>query len=318
VTAVRLGTETIACPSCGARDATRLFDAPSQLVDLDQEFTFARCRSCDLVYLATRVGREEIPAFYDADYPLHRGPALWGPFAPFVARDAEQLDARRVALVRGARELAPADVAIDVGCGRPTFLARLRRETGCRAVGVDAVDVALDDETREVELHVATPPDWPEEVERASPFSLVTMWHALEHDPSPVETLRWLGERTRPDGVAVVEVPDYEGATARWLGRRWPGLHTPRHASVFTPATLRATAERAGWRVASHARTGTLSPFVLVALGLLDAAGFRFGRHPAAAVFPLWALAMGLTWPWLRPSRPGLGLQTVILSNSRG
>ena len=51
----------------------------------------------------------------------------------------------------------------------------------------------------------AAPPEWPEEVVAAAPFSAVTLWHYLEHDPAPVETLAWLRERTRPDGVAVVE-----------------------------------------------------------------------------------------------------------------
>jgi hypothetical protein len=50
-------------------------------------------------------------------------------------------------------------------------------------------------------------------------------------------------------------------------------------------------------------------------LGALDAAGFRFGRHPAPLVFPLWAAGLALTWPWLgRPAREGLGLQTVVLA----
>jgi hypothetical protein len=143
------------------------------------------------------------------------------------------------------------------------------------------------------------------------------MWHDLEHDPAPVETLRWVRERMRPDGVAVVEVPDLTGATARRMGRLWPGLHTPRHASVFAPATLRATVERAGWRVVAHDRRGSLAPWVLVALGALDGAGFRFGRHPAPLVFPLWAAGLALTWPWLgRRTREGLGLQTIVLAPS--
>ena len=81
----RLPTETAACPSCGAGRAEPLFDAPPQLVDLDQTFPFARCASCGLVYLRERVRAEHLAQLYDADYPLHRGPALWGPFAPLVA-----------------------------------------------------------------------------------------------------------------------------------------------------------------------------------------------------------------------------------------
>ena len=64
---------------------------------------------------------------------------------------------------------------------------------------------------------------------------VVTMWHYLEHDPSPVASLEWVRDRMAPGGVAVIEVPDLDGATARWMGRRWPGLHTPRHASASPP-----------------------------------------------------------------------------------
>jgi SAM-dependent methyltransferase len=315
-----LPTEAVACPGCGALEADKFLDGPPQLIDLDQTFAFVRCASCDLVYLERRVTAGHMAALYDADYPLHRGPALWGPFAPLVERDQERLDAARVARVIEHRALGADDSVLDVGCGRPTFLASLRERTGCRVFGVDAAPPSDDPRFAGVRAFQATPPDWPGDVERGAPFSVVTMWHYLEHDPAPVETLRWLAARTRPDGVAVVEVPDLEGSTARLLGRWWPGLHTPRHASVFTPRTLREVASRGGWRVVYHARSGTLSPYVLLALGALDRAGFRFGRHPAPLVFPLWAAGMALTWPWLgRASREGLGIQTIVLAprNSR-
>ncbi len=310
----RLPVTHAACPSCGADAGEILVEAPAQLIDLDQTFRFAKCRECRLVYLVDRVDDASIGALYDADYPLHRGPALWGPFARFVEEDNGAIDAARVDRVREHTTLGPDDVALDIGCGRPTFLAALHDATGCRAIGIDAVSLPPDAARPGVTVARGVPPDWPDEVADASPFSVVTMWHALEHDGQPVSTLAWLRERMRPGGVAVIEVPDLDGATARWMGRRWPGWHTPRHASIFTVGTLRAVAERAGWRVVEHERTGTLAPFVLVALGTLDAMGFRFGRHPAPLVFPFWAIGMGLTWPWLgRRVRAGMGLQTIVL-----
>lgn len=310
----RLPVTYAACPSCGADDGETLFEAPAQLIDLDQRFRFATCRQCNLVYLVDRVDDAAIGALYDADYPLHRGPALWGPFARLVADDNARVDAARVARVLSQSTLGPDDVVLDVGCGRPTFLEALRDRTGCRAIGLDAVSLPPDAAVAGIVTARGVPPDWPQEVVEAAPFSVVTMWHALEHDPHPVTTLTWLRNRMRLGGLAVIEVPDLEGATARWMGKRWPGWHTPRHASVFTVETLRAVAERAGWRVVAHERTGTLAPFVLVALGVLDAAGFRFGMHSAPLVFPVWALGMALTWPWLgRRTRAGIGLQTIVI-----
>jgi len=310
-----LSTSREPCPGCGSRDAGPfLGNAPPQLVDLDQTFDFVRCAKCDLVYLRDRVDASATGALYDADYPLHRGPALWGPFAPLVEGDQARVDAARVRTVLGARSLGPDDTVLDVGCGRPTFLAALAERTGCRAIGVDIVAVPDESRFSSVRVFRGAPPDWPYDVEKAAPFAAVTLWHALEHDSTPVETLRWLAARTCPDGVCVVEVPDLEGSTARMLGRWWPGLHTPRHASVFTTKTLASVAERGGWEVVRIDRRGTLAPFVLVALGALDRVGFRFGRHPAPLVFPFWAAGMALTWPLFgRASREGLGLMTAVL-----
>ena len=235
----RLPITYAACPSCGADDGEILFEAPAQLIDLDQRFRFATCRQCKLVYLADRVDGAAVGALYDADYPLHRGPALWGPFTRFVESDNNSVDAARVARVLAQTTLGPDDAVLDVGCGRPTFLAALRERTDCRAIGIDAVSLPPDAAMPGVTTVRGVPPDWPDEVVDAAPFSVVTMWHALEHDPQPVATLEWLRDRMRLGGVAVIEVPDLEGATARWMGKRWPGWHTPRHASVFTVETLR-------------------------------------------------------------------------------
>jgi 2-polyprenyl-3-methyl-5-hydroxy-6-metoxy-1,4-benzoquinol methylase len=310
-----LPTSLVPCPGCGSCEREPFLEnAPAQLVDLDQTFTFARCDPCGLVYLRERVDSSAVSALYDADYPLHRGPALWGPFAPLVERDQARVDAARVDVLLEHRAVEPGDTVLDVGCGRPTFLAALRERTGCRALGVDIVPPPDDPRFAGLAVASGAPPDWPRAIASEAPFSAVTLWHYLEHDPAPVDTLRWLAERMRPDGVAVVEVPDLAGSTARWLGRRWPGYHTPRHASVFTAETLARVAARAGWEVACVRRRGTLAPFVLVALAALDGAGFRFGRHSAPLVFPLWAAAMAATWPLLgRRSREGLGLLTAVL-----
>lgn len=93
-------------------------------------------------------------------------------------------------------------------------------------------------------------------------------------------------------------------------------------ASPFTPAAFARTPEAntsqgsrkhtAGLAVRTHERRGTLSPYTLLALGLLDAAGFRFGRHKASLTFPLWTAGMAMTWPWLRVGREGMGIQLLV------
>lgn len=317
-----LRTTTGPCPGCGEDAPVETWALPGQLLPRRQDFRAARCRRCGLAYLLDRVVDDDQARLYDLDYPLHRGPSLWGLFAPLVAAHMAGTDRRRVAaLCRHLPDLGPEDAVLDVGCGRPTFLARLRRRTGARVHGLDAIaDPAVyrAAERAGVVLHRGLPPALPPALDDAGPLTAATLWHALEHDPRPAETLRAIRARLAPEGRLLVEVPDSSGRPARLFPRRWGGLHTPRHASFFEPETLRRVVEGAGFEVLEHRRAGTLPPFVPVALGLVDAIGFRFRRHPAWLLFPAWAIGMGLTWPWLgRPSREGLGLQLLVARPKR-
>jgi len=312
----RLRTEPAACPGCGADEPEGLRSLPGQLLPRPQRFVSARCGRCGLRYLVDRVVDADQPRLYDQDYPLHRGPALWGPFAPLVARSLAATDARRVAAVRRMLpDLGPGDAVLDVGCGRPSFLARLRRETGVEAHGLDEVaDEALVRQAADggVQLHRGLPPHVPAPVRAAAPFRLVTFWHALEHDPRARDTLDELLGLLADDARVVVEVPDGAGTVPRRLGDRWGGLHTPRHAALFETETLASLFDRVGYDVVHHRRAGTLAPFVPAALGLVDRIGFRFGSHPAWLLFPGWVAAMAVTWPWLgRPGREGQGIQLL-------
>ena len=313
----RAAVRTVAspCPVCGARDGDVVLRAPAQLARIDQEFAFVRCAACNLTYLRDRVPPEDLARIEgDAGYVLHRGPSAWGPFAPLVRKDLASTDRARVERVTGARRVSPGELVVDLGCGTPTFLAALRRATHARALGLEVVKPDEPLEDAGVELLVAPAGEWPERLRALPPVAAFTLWHALEHDPQPLATLRWMRERLAPDGVVVIEVPDATGDTARWMGAYWPGYHTPRHASVFTPETLRGTVERAGYRVVTHERRGTLPPYTLLALGALDRAGLRFDARTTPAVFPLWAAGYALGYPAFgRREREGMGLQTVVL-----
>lgn len=96
----------------------------------------------------------------------------------------------------------------------------------------------------------------------------------LEHELDPVALLAGCRERLATDGVVVVKVPNY-GCLARHVrGQRWCGYRWPDHVNYFTPATLAATAARAGLAV-TRMRLLDRSP-------LSDSLYAVFARDPAA------------------------------------
>ena len=82
-----------------------------------------------------------------------------------------------------------------------------------------------------------------------SRYDAVILLHVLEHIPDPRADLEALGARLTPNGVAFIEVP-HAGSVEMWLPSRRRGiLDPPAHLHHFTPKTLRALLENAGYEV---------------------------------------------------------------------
>lgn len=83
----------------------------------------------------------------------------------------------------------------------------------------------------------------------AGSIRLILLASYLEHEIEPLPVLRRCRELLREDGHVVVKVPNHACWNRRLRGARWCGFRWPDHVNYFTPRTLRAMAERAGFRV---------------------------------------------------------------------
>ena len=149
--------------------------------------------------------------------------------------------------------------------------------------------------------------------------SVVTMWHYLEHDYRPRETLTRLRQVVDGGGdgaTLVIEVPDHESWTRRHHGATWAGYHAPRHASLFTAHTLRALLERTGWEVLRVEQVGTMDPYILHWMSRMEERGVDwagdFGRR-----FPGFLTGKLLWTARFGTRRRGLGILTAV-ARARG
>jgi len=271
----RRGTdvESTPCLHCGSGEADVILCSAVQLSPATGEvFTFLRCLRCGLVYLSPRPTPEGMAAYYPSDYLPFRGADAWGRWAPLVRGAERRMDRARVRHLTRVVALSTASVVLDVGCGRPSFLASLRDATGATSVGIDPSDAGWrDDPGRWSDLHLirgSVQANLSQLAERsAGGFHAITLWHALEHEHNPLDLLRQLRSLAAPGALLVVEVPNLASLSARLQGSSWGGLHTPRHTAAYTQSTLAALLEEAGWKVERHLRYGTLDPWALWWLG---------------------------------------------------
>lgn len=305
--------EPTPCLLCGADEPLPEVESAAQMSPSAERFTFVRCRRCGLVYLSPRVSERDVGAWYGPDYLPHRGDAAWGRYALFAAEGQRRTDRARVRWTARSAALGPGKLALDVGCGRPTFLEALHRQTGVNGVGLDFSDAGWREEPERwqaagLELHHGRL----EDVSLAGRFDAITMWHALEHDYRPLETLRRLRVLASEGATLLVEVPNHDALTRRLHGAAWAGYHTPRHTVVYTPRTLGAMLERAGWRVVRQRAHGTMDPYVVWWLGRQESIGRGLdgnleGRFPAFMLGKVLTLPLAAAQRWI-----SLGVQLSV------
>jgi SAM-dependent methyltransferase len=260
--------EHVPCDFCGATEAETLYEGFDRLHGLPGEFRVVACRQCGLARTDPRPTLDSLPAAYpDAYGPHHgkrtpsspRGLLRWsltnhrgyplGHRSPNVLRYflwplASLALGRRRAL--GYLPYGGDGRLLDFGCGSGTYVARMVA-AGWRAEGLDLSPEAVR-EGREARLtiHEGTLPgaDLAE-----SSYDAITMWHALEHVPSPTVTLRAARSLLAPGGRLLVSVPRLDSLAAGWVGSAWTGLDLPRHLTHFTAKTLRRYLEKARMHV---------------------------------------------------------------------
>ncbi len=277
----------------------------------DEEFTFVRCTGCGLVFLDPRVPAAELGRYYTDAYLPYRGADAWGPFAGLVAAGIRSQDRKRVRLVLRHRPVGPGDRVLDVGCGKPSFLAAMLRETRCQAVGTDFSDSGWREDPRRwagLDLRVGEINDLPMD----DPADLITMWHYLEHDYAPAQTLARLRELAAgPETRLVVEVPEHDSWTRRRHGAHWAGYHAPRHTAIYGPDSMTALLNRTGWEAVEVLRSGSVDPYVLHWMGRREARAADWTESMPRR-FPGF-LAGKVAWSVrFRGRDDGLGIMTAV------
>ena len=236
------------CPLCGRDEPAMLLEAPDPVPTGGDGLWFAvvRCEHCGTTYTNPRPTATSIGGFYPADYRPHRRPRKMRESRP--ARPLGSfLFGRPCNERRGTLPWHGQGRLLDFGCGGGGFLKRMA-DQGWRVTGLDAAVGAVRQIQEELGL-AALVGSLPHPDLAPCSFDVVTMWHSLEHVHRPLAILREAYQLLVPGGRLVVATPNIESLPFYWFGPSWFGLDLPRHLTHFTPKSLRAMLETAGFRV---------------------------------------------------------------------
>ena len=266
--ATSLELEEVPCDYCGSEAADVVLTGRDRLCGLPGRFQVVVCRACGLARTNPRPTAASLVSAYPQyephqaevrpggpptgflrwalvnlrNYPLgQRAPApvrwlLW-PWAAVRLRNRKHVG---YLAHEGEGHL------LDFGCGVGKYIAQMAA-SGWQAEGIDLVPEAVRvGRQAGLPIHVGTLPgaDLP-----TDHYDLITMWHALEHVPSPMATLKAARVLLRSGGRLGVVCPLSDALAARWFGSTWYGLDLPRHLTHFTRATLKRHLKAAGFKV---------------------------------------------------------------------
>ena len=82
-------------------------------------------------------------------------------------------------------------------------------------------------------------------------YDVVTMWHVLEHVHQLHEYIDQIKRVLKPDGVAIIALPNYTSLDAQQYAAYWAAYDVPRHLYHFTPTAVAKLAEKHQMKLAA-------------------------------------------------------------------
>ncbi len=305
--------EEISCYLCGSREYSHFTEAWDDLTGKPGTFHFVRCKRCGMVYQNPRIKQEFIGDYYDDEYIAHRKKKNWGMMTPLYNRAMDRHDRQKAKLVARYTSLTSSSKVLDIGCGAGTFLLKMHALHGAGITGVDFKDLSALPGFDLIDFHHGPIGD---RVFPADSFDLVTMWHFLEHDYAPVQTLEKVNQCVKADGIVVIEVPRLDSLTFKLYRERWPGLQAPQHTVLFDKRSLLETVQKAGFVVQDYLPYGAFPAYFYLFSGLAFKILRGKGLNLSSAVYPYFAGQLLALPILIFEKQLNLAMQTVICRKS--
>jgi 2-polyprenyl-3-methyl-5-hydroxy-6-metoxy-1,4-benzoquinol methylase len=266
------------CPICNTNSIASFIKTTAQMHSSKELFNFDQCTNCQLIFLNPRVNLDNLKNYYTSYYLPYRGSEAWGKYSKLVEGSQKKLDLKRVKWVKEMCSVSPKSLILDVGCGNPSFLKACQQELNCKTLGIDFSDEGWKEQStlfKGLDLQVAEIKDLSLNLKP----DIITMWHYLEHDYTPLENLTYLKSIAKPSTTLIIEIPNFDSISRKKYNENWAGWHTPRHTSLFSPDNIKLLLDKSGWNVSQLLTYGTLNPYLLFWMSEIEQKGIQWNKN---------------------------------------
>lgn len=221
------------CPACGSKHIIKSLEVEDFTVS-HEIFEVWECVDCTLRFTQNVPDAAGIIPYYKADAYISHTDTNKGLINRLyhIVRNVTMKQKRN--LVQSESKLKKGAL-LDIGAGTGAFVAMMQ-QSGWQVTGLEPDSVARANAEKLHQLQLETP----EKLFSIAPesFDVITMWHVLEHVHNLHGYLDAIQKILKPNGIAMIAVPNYTSDDAEYYGKFWAAWDVPRHLYHFSPASM--------------------------------------------------------------------------------
>jgi 2-polyprenyl-3-methyl-5-hydroxy-6-metoxy-1,4-benzoquinol methylase len=220
------------CPICDSSLFERFVVCKDYTVS-GKNFEIKACKSCGLKLTNPRPAENEIGDYYKSESYISHSNTSKG----LIDKLYHQV---RTITLRDKLNLInsfglPERKLLDIGCGTGYFL-KLCQQDKWQINGIEpdpnARQIAQANTGTEIKDNILSS-------YVSNTFSVITMWHVLEHVHQLNLTIDWLHQHLTKEGRLVVAVPNHQSDDAKVFNEHWAAYDVPRHLYHFDRSTMK-------------------------------------------------------------------------------
>lgn len=227
--------ETVSCGCCGSDVNRVLYSAPQH--NIYRNCAIVECTNCGVVRTSPRPTAQELAETYENEYYSYQAPNLEGLGNKIKILAMQQSNPILYPYVIPFKVQSDS-VICDVGCGSGQWLGLMRKAyPTAKLHGFE-----ISEETAKVARGVANADvrsgDFFDNGWESSTFDFITFWDVLEHVPDPTKVLREVERLLKPNGIAVIIVPNFNCFYSKVFKQFWWALLYDQHLHHFAPKPI--------------------------------------------------------------------------------
>ncbi|MFD1315021.1 class I SAM-dependent methyltransferase [Namhaeicola litoreus] len=215
-----------------------------------ESFSLMLDPSSDLLITYPQPDEVDLPKYYQSDAYISHTDGSRG-FLEKAYQFVKKITIRnKVKLISPWME--ESSYVLDLGCGTGDFL-KACAENNWKVVGVEPNNIARNLAEKKIDLQKGkviykSLEKLNEDVakELNQKFSIITLWHVLEHVPDPLLYLSTLKDLLEPNGRIILALPNFNSHDAQHYQKFWAAYDLPRHLWHFSKKAVSSLANAVG------------------------------------------------------------------------